>query len=236
MSQPEPIRRTPRYGGYVGLLVVVILVLITINTIVTKPNGVKGLAPGEKLPPFAVPLALGSLKGDADTARNANEGAAGRVPACRERGAQILNVCSLYEGAPVVLALFVDGGSCPAVLSEMQALSGSFAGVRFAAVAIKNGRQQIRRLIRSRGLTMPVGLDSDGALAALYKVATCPQVTFAFPGGEVQSKALLSSPSRATLRARVAALVAASRARGWKPPPETARTAKPTNSAGGQAR
>jgi hypothetical protein len=217
MSPPEP-RRLPRYGGYAGLLAVLILVLITINTIVTKPNGVKGLAPGEQLPPFAVPLALGSLNGDADTATRANEGAAGRVPACQERGAQILNVCQLYEGAPVVLALFVDAGSCAAVLGDMQALSGSFAGVRFAAVAIKNGRAQIRRLIHSRGLTLPVGLDSDGALAALYKVATCPQVTFAYPGGEVQSKALLARPSRATLRRRVAELVAASRAHGWKQP------------------
>ncbi len=215
---PAPARRTPRYGGYVGVLVVVILVLITINTIVTKPNGVKGLAAGERVPPFAVPLALGSLKGDADTARGANEGSAGRVPACNERGAQILNVCQLYEGAPVVLALFVDGGSCAAVLGEMQAVSRSFPGVRFAAVAIKNSRSQIRKLIRTRGLTLPVGLDSDGALAALYKVATCPQVTFAYPGGEVQSKALLSNPGRAKLRARVAALVASSRSRGWKPP------------------
>jgi hypothetical protein len=218
MSQPEPARRPPRYGGYVGLLVVLILVLITINTIVTKPNGVKGLAPGERLPPFAVPLALGSLTGDADTAHNANEGSAGRVPACRERGPQILNVCQLYEGAPVVLALFVDGGSCATVLSEMQAASRSFAGVRFAAVAIKNSRGQIRRLIRSHALSLPVGLDKDGALAALYKVATCPQVTFVYPGGEVQSKALLSTPSRTLLRGRVAELVAAARARGWKPP------------------
>jgi hypothetical protein len=217
MSQPEP-RRIPRYGGYAGLLAVLILVLITINTIVTKPNGVRGLAVGEQLPPFAVPLALGSLNGDADTATHADEGAAGRVPACKERGAQILNVCQLYEGAPVVLALFVDGGSCPAVLGDMQALSRSFAGVRFAAVAIKDGRAQIRRLIRTRGLTLPVGLDSAGALAALYKVATCPQVTFAYPGGEVQSKALLVRPPRATLRRRVAELVAGSRARGWKQP------------------
>ncbi len=218
MSRPEPARRAPRYGGYVGLLAVVILVLITINTIVTKPNGVRGLAPGEQMPPFAVPLALGSLKGDADTARHADEGAAGRVAACQERGAQILNICQLYEGAPVVLALFVDSGSCSDVLGDMQALSSSFPGVRFAAVAIKNGRAQVRRLIRSRGLTLPVGLDSDGALAALYKVATCPQVTLAYPGGEVQSRALLSRPSRATLRTRVAELVAAARARGWKQP------------------
>jgi hypothetical protein len=217
MSPPEP-RRTPRYGGYAGLLALLILVLITINTIVTKPNGVRGLAPGEQLAPFAVPLALGSLRGDADTATHADEGSAGRVPACSERGPQILNICQLYEGAPVVLALFVDGGSCPAVLDDLQALSSSFPGVRFAAVAIKGERLQVRRLIRSRGLTMPVGIDSDGALAALYKVATCPQLTFAYPGGAVQSKALLTRPSRAALRLRLQALVSASRVRGWKGP------------------
>jgi hypothetical protein len=221
MSQREPARpqrATPRYGGYVGLLALVILALITVNTIVTKPNGAKGLAPGERMPVFAVPLALGAMVGDADTARNADEGAAGRVPACRERGPQILNVCQLYEQGPVLLALFVDGGSCPAVLSDMQALASSFPGVRLAAVAIKGARASVRKLIRERGLTFPVGLDSDGALAALYKVATCPQLTFAYPGGEVQSPAVLTRPPRATLRARLAALVAASRARGWKGP------------------
>jgi hypothetical protein len=236
MSQPEQTRRTPRYGGYFGLLVVLILVLITINTIVTKPNGVKGLSPGERMPPFAVPLALGSLEGDADTARFAHEGSAGRVPACQERGAQILNVCQLYEGAPVVLALFVDCGSCAAVLDQMQSLSGTFPGVRFAAVAIKNGRSQIRKLIRSRGLSLPVGLDKDGALAALYKVATCPQLTFAYPGGEVQSKALLSTPSPALLRTRVSQLVAAARARGWKPPAQGGGGAAAGAGAGAGAR
>lgn len=217
MSQPEP-RRVPRYGGYAGLLAVLILVLITINTVVTKPNGVRGLAPGEQLPPFAVPLALGNLQGDADIAKYANEGANGKVPACQERGPQILNVCKLYEGAPVVLALFVDSGSCAAVLGDMQALSPLFPGVHFAAVAIKNSRAQVRRLIRKRGLTFPIGLDPDGELAALYKLATCPQVTLAYPGGEVQSKALLERPSRVRLRKRVAELVAASRARARKQP------------------
>jgi hypothetical protein len=217
-EQDAPKRATPRYGGYVGLLVVLILVLITINTIVTKPNGVKGLAPGERLPPFAVPLALGSLSGDADTATHADDGAAGRVAACDERGSQILNICQLYEGAPVALTLFVDGGSCPDVLGDEQALSSGFPGVRFAAVAIKGGRAQIRALIRAHGLQMPIGLDSDGALAALYKVGTCPQVTFAYPGGEVQSEALIKRPSRAVLRSRLSELVSAARARGWNPP------------------
>jgi len=209
---------TPRYGRYVGVLGALILVLITINTALTKPNGASGIQPGQRLAPFAVPLVLGNLPGDADIATHADQGAAGRVRACAERGAQILNVCQLYEQGPVVLALFVNAGSCPAILSDMQALVPSFPGVRFAGVSIKGDRGRLRRLVRTRGLTLPVGIDSDGALAALYKVASCPQVTFAYPGGVVQSRALLARPPLATLRARVSELVAAARARGWRGP------------------
>jgi hypothetical protein len=206
----------PRYRRYVGVLGLLVVVLIAINTALTKPAGVMGVGPGNRLPPFAVPLALGSVNGDADIATHANEGAAGKHPACSERGAGILNVCQLYEQGPVVLALFVDAGACPAIVSDLQALAPSFPGVQFAAVAIKAGRSELRRLVRTHGLSLPVGIDSDGALATLYKVASCPQVTFAYPGGVVQSKALLSRPARATLRARVSELVAAARARGWR--------------------
>ena len=218
MSTPEP-AAPPRYGRYVGLLALLILALITVNTIVTKPNGDKGVEPGHPLPPFAVPLALGSVVGDADVATSADQGAAGRVPACQERGPQILNVCQLYERGPVVLVLFVNAGSCPGILSDVQALSSSFPGVQFAGVAIKGNRGSLRRLVRARGLSMPIGIDRDGVLAGLYKVASCPQVTFAYPGGVVQSKALLGRPPLATLRARVSELVVAARAAGWKGAP-----------------
>ena len=116
------------------------------------------------------------------------------MAACNLRGSQLLNICELYEQGPVVLALFVNSGSCPDILSDMQALAPSFPGVRFAAVAIKGNRGGLRRLVRSRQLTLPVGIDSDGAVAHLYKVASCPQVTFAYPGGVVQSAARCRVP------------------------------------------
>jgi hypothetical protein len=218
MSRPEPVA-PPRYGRYVGVLALLILALITINTIVTKPNGAKGIEPGRSLAPFAVPLVSGRLTGDADIAVRADQGAAGRVPACQLRGPQILNVCQLYERGPVVLALFVDAGSCAGILGDLQALAPSFPGVAFAAVAIKGERGPLRRLMRARGLSLPVGIDRDGALAGLYKVASCPQVSFAYPGGVVQSRALLNRPALATLRARVSDLVAAARARGRRGAP-----------------
>jgi hypothetical protein len=217
---PNPVKASsPRLGRYAGLVGVLVLLLAGIDFIFIHPHDLSPIPPGQQLAPFAVPLALGNLQGDADIAKHADEGSAGKVPACAERGAPILNVCQLYEQGPVVLALFVDADSCAAILTQMQALVPEFPGVRFAAVAIKGERAQLRRLVRSHGLTLPVGIDGEGgAVADIYRVFSCPQVDFAYPGGVVQSKALLVDPSLASLRERVSELVAASRARGWRGP------------------
>lgn len=205
-------------GLPVALVGLVLLVFITLNTVLTAPRGADGIAAGEQVPPFALPLATGEIKGDANIATHANDGSAGKRPACTVRGPQLLNICALYERGPVVLALFVDAGSCPGVLDDMQALAGAFPGVGMAAVAIKGERAAVRRLVRSHGLAFPVGLDRDGVLAQLYKVSSCPQVTLVYPGGVVQSKALLTRPQRGVLRARIAALLAGAKARGWRAP------------------
>jgi hypothetical protein len=205
--------RPPRYGRYVALLAVVILVLITVNTLVTKPNGVTGVLPGERVPPFAVPLVLGTVEGDADIAVHAHEGQRGNIAACSLRRSGVLNICQLYEHEPVVLALFIDDGSCPNVLGTLQKLVPSFPAVHFAAVSLKGSRSSLRRLVAKDGLTMPVGFDRKGDLLTLYKVATCPQLTFILPGGKARGKALLTNPSVAELRSRIEDLVAASKAR-----------------------
>jgi hypothetical protein len=202
-----------RYRRWVALPGLVILGLITLNTVLTSHNGAAGIAPGGRLAPFAVPLVTGDLPGDADVAVHPDEGSNGRRPACTVRGPQILNVCQLYEQGPVVLALFVDGGGCQGVLDDMQRLVVAFPEVRFAAVSIEGELRQLRALVRSRGLSFPVGIDRDGSLATRYKLATCPQISFAYPGGVVQSRALLVRPPLAVLRTRVAELVAATKRR-----------------------
>lgn len=207
-----------RYGRLTGALAVLALVGIVLSALLGSAGGVRGVPPGSRIPPFAAPLALGSLAGkDVNVATRAHQGQAGERPACSVRGAQVLNVCQLYEGAPLVLALFVDGGGCTDVLSQLQALAPAFPRVRFAAVAIKGETRPVRGLIGKDRLTYPVGLDRDGILVQLYRLATCPQVSFVYPGGIVQSPALLGPSSTPRLRARVAALMAAARARGWKP-------------------
>jgi hypothetical protein len=206
--------RARRFVGLVGLL---ILGVFTIGTLLTRPNGATGIIPGHKLPPFAVPLAPGTLNGDANIATRPDSGNAGSRAACTVRGQEILNICELYERGPVVLALFINAGSCPGILNELQTLAPSFPGVQFAGVAVKGSRTQLRQLVRTRRLTVPIGYDHDGVLASLYRMVSCPQITFAYPGGVAAPRPLLGAPSLAVLRSRVTALVSAARARGWKP-------------------
>jgi hypothetical protein len=207
-----------RYQRYAATLAIVVVAGVTLYTLFfTTHKGVVGIVPGHQIPPFAVPLAVGHLNGDANVATRANDGSAGRRPACTVRGPEILNVCQLYEEGPVVLALFIDAGSCAQVLDNLQRLAPSFPGVRFAAVSIMGNRARLRALVASNHLSLPVGYDHDGVLASLYEMVACPQVTFIYPGGVAQSHSLLTSPTIATLRSRVSELVAGARGRGWRP-------------------
>jgi hypothetical protein len=206
-----------RYGGYVVILAAVLLIAFTVHVALTSHKGTASIRPGIRIPPFAAPYAIGGPPGEVDIATHAGDGLAGNVSACSERGPGILNICQLYERGPVVLALFFDAGSCAKVVEDMQQLAPAFPHVSFAAVAVKEKASSVARLVRSKGLTLPVGVDGEGRLGDLFGMVSCPQITFVYPGGIVQSASLLSTPSPAALRVHVAELLAASRARGWKP-------------------
>lgn len=145
-----------------------------------------------------------------NVATHPDQGSAGNVPACSVRGPKVLNICQEWEHGPIVLALFVNGSACTGVLSEMEQLRAEFPSVRFVAVALKGERTAVRSTIHQMHLTYPVGLDPDGILAGLYALASCPQVTFTYPGGTVQRPALTVTPTLAQLRTHVRELVEAS--------------------------
>lgn len=186
---PKPPARTPasRYGWVVGIIALVAILYITINTLRTTPSGSRGPRVGRVLPPFAMPLALSSLNGDSNVARRADQGSAGKRPACQVRGPAILNVCQLAQRGPVVLAFLAvrGGGRCIQQLDRIEQIRDRYPEVQFAAVAIRGDRGDLRSLIREHGWGFPVGYDRDGAVANLYGVAVCPTITFARRGGVV---------------------------------------------------
>ena len=175
-SPPPPPARPPgatRYGWFIGLVAFLLLVLVTINSITT--GGVESGGPdeGDKLVPFAVPLADAPPLEEEDAQVDPDR-------ACRVRGRGILNICEQYEDGPVVLALFpTNAGRCRNVLDQLERLSPRFPRVRFVAVGSAGDRDNLK----GRGVL--VGWDKDRAVASIYGLVGCPQVTFANRGGKV---------------------------------------------------
>ena len=200
--------QTSRYGWIVGVVALLAIAYITINTIRTGSHK-PGLEANKPLPPFAVPLATSNLVGDA----NVNP-----RRACSVRGSRILNICQLGERSPVVLTLIAGraGGNCRRQLDLVEKVRSRFPGVAFAAVSIRGDRVDLRHVVQKHRWGFPVGYDRDGAVANLYGVVVCPTLTFAYPG-PINMGTALSFLDRPKLIARVTSLVQGSRARGWKP-------------------
>jgi hypothetical protein len=203
----------------VGVIFLVWIAYITLNTLRTDSPGSRGIPDDRPLPPFAMPLALSDLEGDSNIATRPDQGGAGERPACSVRGPKILNSCQLAERGPVVLAFYASraGKACRRQLEELERVRGRFPGVAFAAVGIRGDRGDLRKLVRESKLGYPVGYDHDGQVANLYRVAGCPTLTFAYPGGIVMHSYLgLLDENR--LRREVGRLVTGSKRRGWSPP------------------
>jgi peroxiredoxin len=216
-APPPAAPPTRRYGWIVGVIGLLLIAYITLNTLRTQ--GREAPQTGKPLPAFAAPLALSSLNGDANVARKADSGASGKRPACDVRGDAVFNVCDLAARSPLVLAFFItQGGSeCRRQLDVIQRAQARFPGVRFAAVAVRGGRGDLRTLIRRHGWTFPIAYDHDGAVANLYGVAVCPTIVFAYPRRRTMATDF-GYLGDAKFAGRVQALVTASEQRGWRPP------------------
>jgi hypothetical protein len=173
---PPPSSRpagTSRYGWFLGVVAVLLLAVVTLNTVGTEGVG-GGPEGGQRLVPFAVPLATAPRRPDEDA--NLGEGA------CAVRGPGVLNLCALAERGPLVLALFpTDAAACGDVLAQFARVRGALPGVQLVAVGSAGDRARLARPPRP----FPVGWDRDRAVAAAYGLAGCPQLHFARRGGRV---------------------------------------------------
>ena len=173
-----------KYSWFLGVVAFLLIVVAILNGISTSsdeeiPSG--GPNRGAQMHPFATPLAASDLDGDANVAVKDGQGEFGNRAACKIRGPKILNICELYEKGPVVLAIFPSQGKqCRDILAQLDRIAPRFAGVSFAAVGSRGDRDDLRG-----DWSFPVGWDRDGAIASLYGLVGCPQITFARRGGKV---------------------------------------------------
>jgi hypothetical protein len=208
-----------RYSIIVGLLFVVIVAIALLNG-VPGGNGTLGLdeQPARwPLPEFAVPEAAGGLEGDANVAQDdCSVGSlpcpvdARRTPACQVRTPGAIRVCDLFAHPVVISFWFSRGGNCVDQQDIVSRVYSRYRGrVNFLSLDIRDDRDTVRELIRRRRWAMPVGYDSDGAVASLYRVGGCPTFAYAYPGGTLES-ASIGDLSEGELSERVKQLLRAS--------------------------
>jgi hypothetical protein len=209
-----------RYSILVGLLFVAVVVVVIVNGS-GGGSGTLGLdrQPSHwPLPEFAVPLANSDLDGDANVAQDDCETSqlpcpdgARRAPACRVRVQGAVRVCDLF-GRPSVISFFTGGGDCVAQQDVVSRVFERYRGrVAFLSVNLGDDRESVHELVRQRGWRMPVGIDRDGAVGALYRVGVCPTFAFAYPGGTLQN-ASIGDLTAAQLNSSVEELLGATRA------------------------
>jgi hypothetical protein len=198
-EEPEPPRHRPgpprppagiasNATWIAAAVIALVLIYVTINTLRTDSNGSRGVPIGQRIPPFAAPLALADAKcsGGEECDANVQTRARKGIPAaCDVHGPNVLNSCELTR-RPLVLAFLVaPSQKCIDQIDLLDRLRGRFPDVQFAAVAIRGDHGDLNAIIRRHGWKLPVAYDHDGAIANAFAVAICPTITFARRGGEV---------------------------------------------------
>lgn len=205
-SGREPtVRYSPRVtvlGSLLALLLVAAAAFAVYSFFRNTESGTVGIGSvliGEKMPPFAVPLATSELDGDAnvDPAR-----------ACSVAGDDVLRICD-YFGRPLVISFwFLRGGEgCIDDQDVFDRVMGRFSGrVGAVSINVRDDRDRVRSLIDEHGWRVPVGYDRDGAVSNLYRVGGCPTFLFVRPDG-VLERAEIGETTDAELSAQVRSLL-----------------------------
>lgn len=187
-----------RYSLVVGLIFAAVILVAVVNTLGNNDEGTLGLDEVEArwpLPEFAVPRADGPVEKDANVAQDDCSSSQAPCPesdrresACRIEAPGALRICDFFDRPLVLSFWFSRGGNCVEQQDVVSQVYGRYRGrVNFLSIDIRDDRDTVRELIRSRRWKMPVGYDRDGAVAGLYRVGGCPTFAYVYPGGTLQS-------------------------------------------------
>jgi hypothetical protein len=213
-THPEPARRpeVPRsankYAWLVGFLMLMVLgVLLFVQTLPNKGEGLEGPRKGTRLKVFAAPSALGDLEGDANVCqRKPCPEQAGGQPACSLTSEEVVNLCRLRRKPLVLTVIFDRGADCYPQVDRTERIRADFRDVNFATLFFTSKeRSEVRNLVDARGWRQLVAIDRDGAVTNLYGVGGCPTTIFARAGGTVVDTQL-GNLTEEELRRRTAAL------------------------------
>lgn len=180
---PEPRKKPFNYVAVVGVAFFLLFAFALYNMLKTEDSGTVGLGPvliGEKMPPFAVPIATSDLDGDANV---------DPAKACGVDIEGAMRICD-YFGEPLVMSFWFTKGSdkCVAGQDVFEELAAKYEGkAGFVSINVRDDRDRVRDLIAENGWTVPVGYDRDGAVSNIYRVGVCPTYLFIKPDSTLKS-------------------------------------------------
>ncbi len=197
-----PSRKVTLAGAVVVAVLVAAAILALVSFFRNTESGTVGIGSvgiGEKVAPFAVPLAPSDLDGDANVDPS---------QACSVAGDDVLRICD-YFGRPLVISFwFTRGGNgCIDDQDVFERVAARFRGrVNAVSINVRDDRDRVRELIDEHGWEVPVGYDRDGVVSNIYRVGGCPTFLFIRPDG-VLERAEIGATGDAELSAQVRSLL-----------------------------
>jgi hypothetical protein len=192
----------PGYVAAIGVLAAAIAIVAFLLAVVvpleTQESGSVGIGSvgiGEKIDPFAVPIATSELEGDANIDPER---------ACSVAGDDVLRICDYFDRPLVMSFWFTKGASaCIDEQDEFDEVVRRFSSrAGFVSINVRDERERVREIIEERGWQVTVGHDTDGAVSNIYRVGGCPTILFVSPGG-ILERAEIGATSVPELSAQV---------------------------------
>lgn len=182
-TPPAKVKLPLNYGALVGLVFALIIAVAVFSLLTSRESGTVGIGDvgiGEKVAPFAVPIATSDLEGDANIDPD---------EACDLPGDDVLRICDYFDRPTVVSFWFTTGASaCIEQQDVFETVAERFGDrVGMVSINVRDDRERVRELIDERGWKVTVGHDTDGAVSNIYRVGGCPTFLFIAPGGVLES-------------------------------------------------
>ena len=185
--RPDPPRRRASYTWVVGVAAVILIAVVSLNSLPNERRGTSGPPAGKPTPHFAAPSATGPLDGDPNIKQaSGDQSTANDTPACEVRVEGALRVCDFFRDKPLVLTFIVPTRECERFVDRVERLRARFAGVSFVTV-VSAPKERVARIVEQRGWRQPVAVDRNGAVLTRYRLGLCANVVFAYRGGKVRA-------------------------------------------------
>jgi hypothetical protein len=178
-----------------AILVVAVVVSLAMLFSGNKPIGSEHLI-GMDLPAFAAPLAIGPLDGDANVYTDEQAAQNKATAACDVKLPGAFNSCTELKGDSLIAFMNTRKDVCLKQIDTVNQVAAKNPDLSVVAVNFNQSKQTVASTVKERGWKIPVAVDDDGVVAALYSVAGCPSLYFAHDGKITRVKLGIQSPQQ----------------------------------------